>query len=533
MLLVQFRFIFGFTFLVQLLKCISAHRILAVSPFISYSHFKTMEPILLELANRGHQVTVISNYPQKTPVPNYLDIDFTACNKVLFANVSITTHPTESSAVRLIFMLSTLHKSITSAECYLKVESFQKLLRSNQTFDLVMSEYYHSQLYDTLGLVFGTPVMHVISVPMIPPWVSSYYGNPQNPSYIRHFLSNVDQRMSFFERVQNTIELAVMLLADKLFYSRITREFAYRYFGSSIPSTGEWTRTASLALVNSHHSVSGVRPLVPNVIEIGGIHIKQAAVLPENIEKFINESKHGVVYFCMGSLLRGETFPPEKREAFLYAFSKIPQRVLWKWEGDVLPGKSDNIMISKWMPQRDILAHPNVKLFISHGGLLGTSEAVYEGVPVLGIPIFGDQRTNIKSLEANGAGELLDYNEISKEVVLEKIQRLLNDPKYKENAKLLSDRYRDRPMSPLDTAVYWTEYVIRHKGAPHLRTAAADMPWYQYLLLDVIAFIVAVLVAGLLIIYYTTKFILRAIYGLICGGGAKKGSSKSDKKKRN
>lgn len=74
-------------------------------------------------------------------------------------------------------------------------------------------------------------------------------------------------------------------------------------------------------------------------------------------------------------------------------------------------------------------AHPNVKLFISHGGLLGTSEAVYEGVPVLGIPIFGDQRTNIKSLEANGAGELLDYNEISKEVVLEKIQRLLNDPK--------------------------------------------------------------------------------------------------------
>lgn len=76
-----------------------------------------------------------------------------------------------------------------------------------------------------------------------------------------------------------------------------------------------------------------------------------------------------------------------------------------------------------------VSAHPNIKLFISHGGLLGTSEAVYEGVPVLGIPIFGDQRTNIKALEANGAGELLDYNEISGEVVLEKIQRLINDPK--------------------------------------------------------------------------------------------------------
>ena len=75
-----------------------------------------------------------------------------------------------------------------------------------------------------------------------------------------------------------------------------------------------------------------------------------------------------------------------------------------------------------------ISAHPNVKLFISHGGLLGTSEAVYEGVPILGIPIFGDQRTNLKSIEANGAGEILDYNEISKEVVFEKVARILNNP---------------------------------------------------------------------------------------------------------
>lgn len=59
----------------------------------------------------------------------------------------------------------------------------------------------------------------------------------------------------------------------------------------------------------------------------------------------------------MGSLLRGDTFPEEKRDAFLYAFSQISQRVLWKWEGDLLPGKSDNVMIAKWMPQRDILGN--------------------------------------------------------------------------------------------------------------------------------------------------------------------------------
>jgi len=60
-------------------------------------------------------------------------------------------------------------------------------------------------------------------------------------------------------------------------------------------------------------------------------------------------------------------------------------------------------------------------------------------------------------------------------------------------------------MSPLDTAVYWTEYVIRHKGAAHLKTVAVDMPWYQYLLLDVLAFLVVVLAASLLLLYYVSK----------------------------
>lgn len=56
----------------------------------------------------------------------------------------------------------------------------------------------------------------------------------------------------------------------------------------------------------------------------------------------------------MGSLLRGETFAAEKRQMFLNVFNKIPQRILWKWEGE-LTGKPSNIMIRKWMPQRDIL----------------------------------------------------------------------------------------------------------------------------------------------------------------------------------
>ena len=60
----------------------------------------------------------------------------------------------------------------------------------------------------------------------------------------------------------------------------------------------------------------------------------------------------------MGSLLQLETMPELKRIAFLEAFSKLPQRVIWKWNGN-LSGKTDKIFISKWMPQRDILGEIN------------------------------------------------------------------------------------------------------------------------------------------------------------------------------
>lgn len=65
--------------------------------------------------------------------------------------------------------------------------------------------------------------------------------------------------------------------------------------------------------------------------------------------------------------------------------------------------------------------------------------------------------------------------------------RIDNGFRYSERMKKLSQLFHDRPMSPVDTAVYWVEYVIRHKGAHHLRTAGSKMPWYQYYLLDVIS----------------------------------------------
>lgn len=74
------------------------------------------------------------------------------------------------------------------------------------------------------------------------------------------------------------------------------------------------------------------------------------------------------------------------------------------------------------------LGHPNVKLFVSHGGLMGTQEATYCGVPKLGIPIFADQDLNILSSEAKGLAIKLSYVNITKENVYYAVTELLNNP---------------------------------------------------------------------------------------------------------
>jgi glucuronosyltransferase len=65
----------------------------------------------------------------------------------------------------------------------------------------------------------------------------------------------------------------------------------------------------------------------------------------------------------------------------------------------------------------------------------------------------------------------------------------------------------------MDTAIYWTEYVIRHHGAPHMRTAGADLPLYQYLLLDVTAALLITFLSFVFVIY----FILKKLFSFICG----------------
>lgn len=79
--------------------------------------------------------------------------------------------------------------------------------------------------------------------------------------------------------------------------------------------------------------------------------------------------------------------------------------------------------------------------------------------------------------------------------------------RYKDTVSEVADVMTDQPMDSMEKAMYWIEYVIRHKGAEYLRAPAADVSWIRFLLVDVLTFISLIVLLFIVVIYKFMSFI--------------------------
>lgn len=171
----------------------------------------------------------------------------------------------------------------------------------------------------------------------------------------------------------------------------------------------------------------------------------------------MDDSSHGVVYFSLGSMVLIETLPKEQIKDIYASFEKIsPVRVLMKIAdvSKLPPGLPKNVKVLPWIPQQPVLgrfilpynintalqrvfyekiflAHPNTKIFITHGGLGGLQEALYFSVPMIGIPLFSDQFRNVAAFVAKQIMIRIDFDKFSEESLDSSLQALLYNPVYK------------------------------------------------------------------------------------------------------
>ncbi|XP_025240580.1 UDP-glucuronosyltransferase 2B33 isoform X2 [Theropithecus gelada] len=289
-------------------------------------------------------------------------------------------------------------------------------------------------------------------------------------------------------------------LMKKLQESRFDVVLADPIFPCRRPTTlSETMGKADIWLIRNSWNFQFPHPLLPNVDFIGGLLCKPAKPLPKEMEEFVQSSgENGVVVFTLGSVVTN--MKEERANVIASALAQIPQKVLWRFDGNKPDTLGLNTRLYKWIPQNDLLGHPKTRAFITHGGANGIYEAIYHGVPMVGIPLFADQPDNIAHMKARGAAVRLDFHTMSSTDLVNALKTVINDPLYKENVMKLSRIQHDQPVKPLDRAVFWIEFVMRHKGAKHLRPAAHDLTWFQYHSLDVIGFLLACVATVIFII---------------------------------
>ncbi|CAG4958603.1 unnamed protein product [Colias eurytheme] len=206
----------------------------------------------------------------------------------------------------------------------------------------------------------------------------------------------------------------------------------------------------------------------------------------------------------MGSVVKSSQVNEKTRKDLIELFGSLKQTVLWKFDEDI-KGLPKNVHIRNWLPQSSILAHPNIKVFITHGGLLSVIESLEYGVPLLAIPVFGDQPGNVQRSVAAGHALKVDFSPDMTPALKTALDEMLTNDKYYKKAKFLSNVFLKRPTHPSELITYYIEIAIESKGAYHLRSPVKLYKWYELWMLDIALVILIILY----IVYFVIKTIIK------------------------
>ncbi|KAH8412156.1 hypothetical protein KR009_000229, partial [Drosophila setifemur] len=496
--------------------------ILGLFGSLSPSHLVIQMSMARILAESGHNVTVVTvlEPPIKHKDINHILVPLPEEDLQSFgALVADMAKNDNSNPVGFLYNTVDLFKELsTKMSSVVKHHRFRDLYENEDNrFDLVITGYFLNCLHLTVAQKLKVPQVVTISNP--PSFLGDMLGNPRESSYVpsSYMTLKPGEIMGLQKRALNLI----YTWAEQLFTLSLEthNEQIYReIFGAdpSVPSYTDLQKNISVIFFASHEiSERPIRPNVPSVIEVGGIQIKdQPDPLPENLEKFLKDAPHGAILLSMGSNLKGSHLNSDTIGKMFNVLSKLRQKVIWKWDDlENLPGKSENILYAKWLPQDDILAHPNIKMFITHAGKGGITEAQFHGKPMLALPVFFDQPRNAEAMEQQGFGLVQSLFTLEEDSFREGIREVLENPKYERAVKSFSALYRDRPLSARDTLNYWVDYVIRHHGAPHLQSPVIHMSSIAALNLDVYAVFSATIFVLFLIFKIVTCFLIRQIQG--------------------
>ncbi|KAJ2940642.1 hypothetical protein O0L34_g14750 [Tuta absoluta] len=472
---------------VALIANIEAANILAYIPTPSISHQSPFRALFQELAKRGHDVSVITTdpaFPKGQTPPNLTEYDIHDVSyEIMIREFHKMSKGVKSDLIDQMRLASFMFVNIIDAQ--LNTSEVQTAIHGKK-YDLLLIEAVCRPAL-ALSYVHKAPVIMLSSFGAFH-IVMEAFGAPTHPLLYPLMMQQRIYNLTLWEKIDNLYRHYQM---NDLTYmtEELENKILKKYFGDGFPPVNELYDNVDMLFLNMHPIFEDNRPIPPSVIYMWGVHSKPQKELPKDLKDYLDSSKNGVIYMSFGTNTDPTLLPADVISKFVKVFCELPYDVLWKWNADELPGKCANIRTQKWFPQPDLLKHSNIKAFVTQGGIQSTDEAITAGVPLVGIPMLGDQWYNVEKYVHLKIGVKLDMETLTEEKFKNAITTVINDESFRRNIKQLDALMRDEPMTGLERAVWWTEHVLRHRGGRHLRAAAANISWAQYLELEVVSVI--------------------------------------------
>lgn len=253
-----------------------SYNILGIFTHPMFSHHATFDPLMVELARRGHNVTHVHTFPKNYQILNYHEVNIKPCFKLpeILELDMMKSLSSFFGATHTILNFNPSYEEVSTCKPLIE------LLNTTQKFDVLITEMFTTDFFVLYANKLNLPVIGYHSnLPYT--WHAERLGMPYNPSYIPATLAGLPPKMNFVERFMNVLANLYSLFAYEKYSQQVFNEMVYKFYGPGMPLLQDAIKNTSLMFFYSFFAYSAVRPLVPNAIEVGGLHIKQSQPLPE------------------------------------------------------------------------------------------------------------------------------------------------------------------------------------------------------------------------------------------------------------
>lgn len=255
---------------------VTGERILFVYPLSSKSMANLFEPLAKGLLDRGHEVTIIGPVPLKMQSSNLTEV-------IPIPPGEFMRDYPNPFEVRKQSKLFSFPVPLLERFCHrlYKDKKFTDIF--NEKFDLVFLNIIHHDCFAGLLHQMGSPIILFATLPVASPFLELYAGNHQPYSFLPICVfGDIAAEMSFVQRTKNFLYnfhfMYILRWATHRPMERVYRE----HLGHHVPGVADiYRKQVGIILMNSHPVVTLSRPLLPEVVEIGGIHCRPPKALPK------------------------------------------------------------------------------------------------------------------------------------------------------------------------------------------------------------------------------------------------------------